>query len=152
MWNLIVSVPDHCLSFHFLYNQNKHKGKTYFYDLCLYGFSREDLLINHRDEYCGINDKATKIKIPQPGKNIINFKNYHKQISGPFVIYADFESIIKPYNARAGDKSETQTIHEACGFCCQIVRYDGVSTKPFIYRGEMMLRCFRSFLNKKLIT
>ena len=40
----------------------------------------------------------------------------------PFVIYADFESIIKP---KAGDKSELTSEHEACGFGYQVVRCDG---------------------------
>ena len=34
----------------------------------------------------------------------------------PFVIYADFESILKPYQAAAGDKSEIKSKHQACGF------------------------------------
>ena len=42
-----------------LFDQNKHKDKTYFCDRCLYGFSREDLLINHKDECYGIKDRAT---------------------------------------------------------------------------------------------
>ena len=98
-----------------LFDQNKHKGKTYFCDRCLYGFSREDLLINHKDECYGINDRATKIQMPAPGEKI-KFKNYHKQMQVPFVIYADFESIIKPHQAAAGDKSEIKSKHQACGF------------------------------------
>ena len=91
-----------------LFDQNKHKGKTYFCDRCLYGFSREDLLINHKDECYGINDRATKIQMPAQGEKI-KFKNYHKQMQVPFFIYADFESIIKPYQAAAGDKSEIKS-------------------------------------------
>ena len=53
--------------------------------------------------------------MPAPGEKI-KFKNYHKQMQVPFVIYADFESIIKPYQAAAGDKSEFKSKHQACGF------------------------------------
>ena len=35
------------------------------------------------------------IRMPQKGYNILKFKNYHKQMSAPFVIYADFESVTK---------------------------------------------------------
>ena len=34
----------------------------------------------------------------------------------PYVIYADFESIIKPKTERAGDKSELTSEHEAWGY------------------------------------
>ena len=84
-----------------LFYQNKRKGKTYFCDRCLYGFSHEDLLINHKDECYGITNRATKIRMPAPGEKI-KFKNYHKQMHVPFVIYADVESIIKHYQAAAG--------------------------------------------------
>ena len=47
--------------------------------------------------------------MPAPGEKI-KFKNYHKQMQVPFVIYADFESIIKPYQATAGDKSEIKSM------------------------------------------
>ena len=51
-----------------LFDQNKHKGKTYLYDRCLYGVSREDILINHKDECYGINNRATKIQMPASEK------------------------------------------------------------------------------------
>ena len=97
-----------------LFDQNKHKGKTYFCDRCLYGFSRKDLLINHKDECYGINDRATKIQMPALGEKI-KFENYHKQMQVPFVIYADFENIIKPYQAAAeiNLKSKANTKHAA---------------------------------------
>ena len=133
-----------------LFDQNKHKGKTYFCDRCLYGFSREDLLINHKDECYGINDRATKIQMPAPGEKI-KFKNYHKQMQVPFVIYADFESIIKPYQAAAGDKSEIKSKHQACGFGYQIVRYDGASSNVRIYRGEDAGEQFLKSLHQEVI-
>ena len=42
----------------------------------------------------------------------------------PYVIYADFESIIKS-KKKVGKKSEINSEHEACGFGYQVVRYDG---------------------------
>ena len=117
-----------------LYDQNKHHGQTYFCDRCLYGFSREDLLTKHREDCDGINKNPMKIEMPKD-KNI-TFKNYQNQMPVPFVIYADFESIIEPQTIKCGDKSEIQNIHKACGFGYQVVRYDGVANQPIIYRGE----------------
>ena len=133
-----------------LFDQNKYKGKTYFCDRCLYGFSREDLLINHKDECYGINDRATKVQMPAPGENI-KFKNYHKQMQVPFVIYADFESIIKPHQAAAGDKSEIKSIHQTCGFGYQIVRYDVFSSDVVVYRGEDAVKQFLKYLHQIVI-
>ena len=109
-----------------------------------------DLLINHKDECYGINDRATKIQMPAPGEKI-KFKNYHKQMQVPFVIYADFESIIKPYQAAAGDKSEIKSKHQACGFGYQIVRYDGASSNVRIYRGEDAGEQFLKSLHQEVI-
>ena len=87
-----------------LYGQNKHKCKTYFCDRCLYGFTKEDLLIQHKEDCFGINKNSTKINMPTEGKNHITFKNHQNQMPVPYVIYADFESIIKPKTEKAGDK------------------------------------------------
>ena len=133
-----------------LFDQNKHKGKTYFCACCLYGFSREDLLINHKDECYGINDRATKIQKPAPRENI-KFKNYHKQTQVPFVIYADFESIIKPHQAVAGDKSEIKRKHQACDFRYQIVRYDGFSSDVIVYIGEASVEQSLKSLHKEVV-
>ena len=53
--------------------------------------------------------------MPPEGSHI-GFKNHQNQIPVPYVIYADFESIIKPKTEKAGDKSEINSEHEACGF------------------------------------
>ena len=45
----------------------------------------------------------------------------------PYVVYADFESIIKPKTATAGDKSEITSEHEACGL---VIRLYDTMVKP----------------------
>ena len=71
-----------------------------------------------------------------PEGSYIRFKNHQNQMPVPYVIYADFESIIKQKTEKAGDKSEINSKHEACGFGYQVVRYDGQTEKPVIYRGK----------------
>ena len=136
--------------FRLLFDQNKHKDKTYFCDRCLYGFSREALLINHKDECYGINDRATKIQMSATGENI-KFKDYHKQMQVPFVIYADFESIIKPHPAAAGDISEIKSKHQACGYGYHIFGYDGASSHVSIYRGEDAVEQFLISLHQEVV-
>ena len=59
-----------------LFDQNKHKCKTYFCYRCLYGFTKEDLLIQHKEDCEGINKSSTRIDMPTEGKNHIVFKNH----------------------------------------------------------------------------
>ena len=111
-----------------LFDQNKCKNKTYFCDRCLYGFTKEGLLIKHKEDCYGINKNSTRIDMPPEG-SYIRFKNHQNQMPAPYVIYADFESIIKPKTEKAGDKSEINSEHEACGFGYQVVRYEGQTEK-----------------------
>ena len=68
----------------------------------------------------------------------------------PVVIYADFENIIKPKTEKAGDKSEINSVHEACGFGYQVVRYDGQAEKPANYRGKDVIEVFLNHLECEL--
>ena len=79
--------------------------------------------------------------MPTEGSHI-KFKNHQNQMPVPYVIYADFESIIKPKTEKAGDKSEITNEHEACGFGYQVVRYDDQAEKPVIYRGKDVIEVF----------
>ena len=124
-----------------LFDQNKCRNKTYFCDRCLYGFTRKDLLVKHKEDYCGINKNSTRIDMPPEG-SYIYFKNHQNQMLVPYVIYADFESIIKPKTEKAGNKSEINSEHEACGFGYQVVRYDGQTKHPVIYRGKDVVERF----------
>ena len=125
---------------------NKHGGKTHLCERCIYGFSKEDLLIKHKEDCEGLNKSLTRIDMPSKGKDHIKFKNHQNQIPVLYVIYADFESIIKPTTAKAGDKSEITNENEACGFGYQVVRYDGKAEEPVIYRGEDVVEVFLNHL------
>ena len=46
-------------------------------------FTRKDLLVSH-EKYCnGVNGTPTRIEMPEKGKNILSFQNFHKQIKVP---------------------------------------------------------------------
>ena len=78
----------------FMYNQSKHKERKHFCMYCLQCFSSERILANHVNNCLKING-AQAINMPKQGENILKFNNFHKQLSVPFVIYADFEAITK---------------------------------------------------------
>ena len=100
-----------------LYDQNNHKCKTYFCDRCLHGYTKEYLLIKHKEDCCGINKSSTRIEMPTEGRSHITFKSCQNQMPIPYVIYAEVESIITP---KIGDTSEITSEHKACGFGYQV--------------------------------
>ena len=132
-----------------LHDQNKTTHRYYYCERCLHGYTREDLLEEHKPECRGNGERAIRIEMPKPEKSIVKFENWHRQMKAPFVIYADFESIIKKIEGPAFDPTQSNTqrtqIHEACGFCYIVVRSDGVVGEPIIYRGpnatEVFLHC-----------
>ena len=75
----------------FMFRQNKHEHKKHFCMYCLQCFSREDVLTKHINNCISINGKQA-INMPEKGDKVY-FKNHHKQLPVPFVIYADFEAI-----------------------------------------------------------
>ena len=87
--------------------------------------------------------------MPKQCENILRFNNFHKQFPVPFVIYADFEAIMKKVQGCKQSEemeneknkrsyTEAYQTHEDCGcgykvICC----YDDKYSKPIqTYRGE----------------
>ena len=75
-----------------MYNKTKHRDRKHFCMHCLQCFSAEEVLSKHKTNCMVINGEQA-IRMPQKGNNILQFQNYHKLMSAPFVIYADFEAI-----------------------------------------------------------
>jgi len=82
------------------------KWKRYFCRRCLNSYDSEDKLKQHQ-EYRN-NHEAVKIDLPKPG-SILGFKNYNRLMRHPFVVYADFESFIKPTDTCQPDPGKTYT-------------------------------------------
>ena len=125
----------------FMYNQTKHKGRKHFCMYCLQGFSSERVLNNHTVDCIEINGKQA-IKMPEPGSKI-TFTNFRKQLSAPFIIYADFEAITEKVSQKKSHTEQYQK-HTACGYGYKVVCcYDDKFSKPIkIYRGEMTIHKF----------
>ena len=126
---------------------NSKNDKQMFYcERCLIGFTRDDLLQSHLVECRGINEQAVRIQMPTLSNKSIKFVNHKKQLKAPWVIYADFESIKRKIEGpiQSTNKSFTHksSIQEACGFCLRVVRSEGFSTEPFLYRGPDCIQVF----------
>ena len=109
-----------------LYSQiNKHKEKRYFCLNCFNGFNTPESLNNHK-EYC-YNNECVKINMPPTG-SFLEFKNFVHSEKAPFVIYADFESLIKPLDVCDPDPEKSYTKkyqkHEPVSFVYYIKSFD----------------------------
>ena len=83
-----------------MFNFTKHKGKKHFCMNCLQCFYSKEALAKHR-EYCIAINGVQAVEMPKPyiDKNgaeripSVYFRNHHRQLPVPFVIYTDFESV-----------------------------------------------------------
>ena len=134
------------------YDQNRHNESKHFWERCLHGYSRRDLLERHKPECKGLLKTPTRTETPKEGENKMTFKNFHKQMKAPYVVYADFECILRKMSTCEPDNSRSFTMetekHEPCGFSYVIARSDGQTFGPFTYRGEDTVYKFLTSLLK----
>ena len=139
----------------FMFQKTKHEHRKHFCMFCLQCFSSEKVLNNHKDNCIAVNGTQA-VKMPEKGKNILQFNNFHKQQQVPFVIYADFEAITEKISNCQPDDNQSYTNayqkHTDCGYgyklvCC----YDDKYSKPLIiYRGEKAVYGFLEDMLKEV--
>ena len=139
----------------FMFHKTKHEHRKHFCMHCLQCFSSEKVLNNHKDNCIALNGTQA-VKMPEKGKNILQFNNFHKQQQVPFVIYADFEAITEKISNCQPDDNQSYTNayqkHTDCGYgyklvCC----YDDKYSKPLIiYRGEKAVYGFLEDMLKEV--
>jgi hypothetical protein len=122
---------------------SKHKEKKNFCLHCLHSCSSAKTLAKHKETCLEVNGtQATKL--PKEGTKI-KFKNHRNSMAVPFVIYADFESMLVPEerNSESGsseDESSTNLYqtHRACSFGIKTVCHydDKYSGEYRSYVGE----------------
>ena len=96
-------------------------------------------LLHKQMEHCS-RYEAQRTVLPEAGKDdTLQFRDFHKQLRVPYVIYCDLEAFTRPLDpSPSNDSSGTSSIigFEACGFGYQFVCMNERSTKsPNIYRG-----------------
>ena len=82
----------------FMFHKTKNKDKRWFCRKCLQCFSRESVLIKHKEDFLSINSKQL-VKLEE---GIIEFENYFKQIRVAFKTYADFECNLRSVKSYEG--------------------------------------------------
>ena len=135
-----------------LYDQNRHNESKHFCERCLHGYSRRELLERHKPECKGLLKSPTRTEMPKEGENKMAFQNFYKQMKAPYVVYADFECIVKKIHTCEPDNKKSFTVktekQEPCGFSYVIVRSDGQTRGPFTHRGEDAVYVFLKYLQE----
>ncbi|KAK3735533.1 hypothetical protein QZH41_005010 [Actinostola sp. cb2023] len=117
----------------------RHEHRMYHCNYCMHGFVRQDLLDDH-EPHCGRHGPQ-KIKLPDEDHTTLQYTEVQKQLKVPFVIYADFESILIEHDKSELDRNKSFTQktqhHQPCGFCYTIVStVEDYCKPPVVYRGE----------------
>lgn len=116
----------------------KCNGAIYICDGCLTFYREEEKLEEHlRRGDC----QKVRTVLPEPGKNFLEFKEFHLSFKMPFVIYSDFEAVLKPIQGCTPNPQEKFTmnthIHEAHSFAYYIkCSYDDSLSVLKLYRGK----------------
>ena len=96
---------------------NRHKGTSNICLNCINGFKSKKSLNEHK-EYC-YNNECVNIMMPPPN-TFLKFEKFRFSERAPFVIYADFESFIKPMDSCDPDPNKSYTKkyqkHKPSGF------------------------------------
>ena len=108
--------------------KNNHEHKRHLCLNCFNSFNSSETLEKHK-EYCYENE-SVKINMPPPS-TYLRFNKFHHSEKTPFVIYADFESLIKPMDNCNPDPNKSYTKkyqkHEPISFSYYILcSIDGV--------------------------
>ena len=133
-----------------LFNQTKHGGAKHFCERCLHAYTTRDLLERHKPECKGLLKSPTRTEMPKVGQNKMAFTSHYKQMKVPYVVYADFECVLrKMYTCKPSNK-QSFTVktekHEPCGFSYLVTRSDGQTFGPFKYREEDAVFVFLTWL------
>ena len=118
---------------------SKHHVIQHFCLRCMNSFWCEEALSKHQ-EYCGEHE-AVKIELPKKG-SVLKFKNFHRSEKVPFIVYADFESYIRPIQScdpnPESSYSKKYQKHEPSSFCYYIKCFDDEVFEPKLisYTGE----------------
>ena len=82
-----------------------HKGAYHFFMNCLNGFRTKSARDKHF-EFCSSNGHVS-VKMPSEKEKWLKFHDGQYQFKVPFILYADFESILKPVNEQYRNRMNT---------------------------------------------
>lgn len=141
---------------------SKRNGAVHICDGCLNFFRTAHQLEMHSKNDCtfvysklpttNIIKDPSGIQIPE---NILKFTNYSKQLKLPFVVYGDFETLLKPLHYAEPDPNNKFTVktcvHEPYSFSYYIkCSFDNSLSRLNFFRGENAAQSFISSLENNI--
>ena len=130
-------------------SNTKHKCKQHFCMNCLQGFMQESSRDKHQ-VYCE-NNESVRVEMPKQGSTV-EFKDGQNQFRVPFIMYADFESILEPMDpVKLGSPSQPYTKevnqHTPSGWCVYSkFAYGDVDNPLRTYRGKDCIETFCNYI------
>ena len=132
-------------------SNTKRKCKQHFCTNCLQGFMLESSRDQHQ-VYCEDNE-SVRVEMPKQGSTI-EFKDGQNQFKVPFIMYADFESILEPMGLmELGSPNPNQPYtnqvnqHTPSGWCVYSkFAYGDVDNPLRLYRGKDCIETFRNYI------
>ena len=130
-----------------LASRNSYNGRTFPCPYCLHCFTREYSLNSNMPD-CGVHGLQAA-RYPEPGKNILKFRNIYKQFPVGVYLVCEFDSCLIPSGGIDPSKS-TNFIdtHELSGFSCFAVSsiLEINDQEPIFYSGPRVMDRFFSHL------
>ena len=106
-----------------LASRQSRDGITYFCDFCSFSNQVKEKVLKHQ-ESCSGDPPGPERVFPAPG-TFLKFKNCEGSAEQPFVIYADFESRLRPMFVRKGVSTSQYQEHIPIGYAYYLVcRFD----------------------------
>ena len=132
-------------------SNSKHYGKQHFCTNCLQSFTLECSRDEHQ-VYCE-NNEAVRVEMPQKGLTV-EFCDGQNQFKVPFMMYADFESILEPIQGPnpepTGSYTSEITKHSPSGWCVYSkFAYGEVKNPLKLYRGKDCLEKFCYYIKQE---
>ena len=125
------------------------KCKQHFCMNCLQGFTQESSRNQHQ-VYCE-NNESVRVEMPKQGSTV-EFKDGQNQFRVPFIMYADFESILEPMDPvepRSPSQPYTNEVNQHTPSCwCVYSKFaNGDVDNPLrTYRGKDCIETFCNYI------
>ena len=132
-------------------SNTKHKCKQHFCMNCLQGFTQESSRDQHQ-VYCE-NNESVRVEMPKQGSTV-EFKDGQNQFKVPFIMYADFESILDTMDHGSSDPNQPYTNevnqHMPSGWCVYSkFAYGDVDNPLRLHRGKDCIETFGNYIKEE---
>ena len=129
--------------------EHNSRHKTYVCPSCMKGYRESSKLDKHlKDSGCVKFSEKVELPSEEVAKEYVQFKSISKMLKKPFVIYADFESLLLTLERDETQATQKYQKHEACGYAYKRVSTLEKFDKPLqLYRGDGAQNVAEHFIN-----